>query len=238
MRAGSRAGVTGTAGTASAAAPAAAAPAAAAPAANIVTTAASSEPVMDPLTARLRGIPSDAWAAPSARPAPVEEVETQPAVTPAPSKTPRLAVLAFVVVVLAAAIGWSLWPRGAAPSSGPGAPAAPAPAATAPAAVPTPPPQAPPPATPAVAAPAAVPSAEVITTRTVWLRVIVDGERVLERQLPADTRVPLTAQKTIVIRTGDAGAVRVSIAGQDQGPIGKDGQVVNRSFTMPAKAER
>jgi hypothetical protein len=44
--------------------------------------------------------------------------------------------------------------------------------------------------------------------------------------------VPLKAAKTIVIRTGDAGAVRLSIAGQDQGILGRDGEVVTRTFTV------
>jgi hypothetical protein len=62
--------------------------------------------------------------------------------------------------------------------------------------------------------------------------VIADGERVVERELPADARVPLKAARTIVIRTGDAGAVRLSIAGQDQGILGRDGEVVTRTFTV------
>jgi hypothetical protein len=62
--------------------------------------------------------------------------------------------------------------------------------------------------------------------------VIADGERVVERELPADARVPLKAAKTIVIRTGDAGAVRLSIGGQDQGILGRDGEVVTRTFTV------
>jgi cytoskeleton protein RodZ len=63
--------------------------------------------------------------------------------------------------------------------------------------------------------------------------VLVDGERVLEREVPADTRVPLAAQKTILIRTGDAGAVRLSILGEDQGFLGREGEVLTRSFTVP-----
>jgi hypothetical protein len=194
----------------------------------------ASEPMMDALTARLRGIPSDAWATPSVTSSVTEESNETPAESATPPRRSRVAVLAALVVVLVAVLGWTLWPRAAAPT-GSDQPATTA----APAAIPAPPPSAPPPPAPAAAAPVVeVPAAEVTTTRAVWLRVIVDGERVLERQLPADTRVPLKAEKTIVIRTGDAGAVRVSIGGQDQGPLGKDGQVVNRSFTVPPKAER
>jgi uncharacterized protein DUF4115 len=79
---------------------------------------------------------------------------------------------------------------------------------------------------------------ELTTVRRVWIRVIVDGERVLEREVPAGTRVPLEARTTIVIRTGDAGAVRLSIAGQDQGVLGGAGEVVTRTFTVPAAPAR
>jgi hypothetical protein len=74
--------------------------------------------------------------------------------------------------------------------------------------------------------------AEIVTTRRVWMRVLVDGERVLEREVPADRRVPLSPQYTIVIRTGDAGAVRLSIRGEDQGFLGREGEVLTRSFTV------
>ena len=76
---------------------------------------------------------------------------------------------------------------------------------------------------------------ELTTTRHVWVRVIADGERVLERELPAGSRIPITAQKTIVIRTGDAGAVTLTIAGEDQGTLGREGQVVTRTFTVPER---
>lgn len=79
---------------------------------------------------------------------------------------------------------------------------------------------------------------EITTLRPVWVRVIADGERVVERELPADARIPFTAEKTIVIRTGDAGAVRLTIRGEDQGVLGRDGEVVTRSFTVPAAPPR
>jgi hypothetical protein len=80
--------------------------------------------------------------------------------------------------------------------------------------------------------PSAASISELRTTGAVWVRVIADGERVVERELPANTRVPLTAQKTIVIRAGNAGAVRVTLAGRDQGPLGPEGTVVTRTFSV------
>lgn len=107
----------------------------------------------------------------------------------------------------------------------------PSPSALPPSATPT---RAAPPEPPASApAEAPAPRTELTTIRRVWMRVLVDGERVLEREVPADTHVPLTAEKTIVVRTGDAGAVRLSIRGRDQGFLGREGEVVTRTFTVP-----
>jgi hypothetical protein len=99
-------------------------------------------------------------------------------------------------------------------------------------------PQAPPPA-PAASSPQADPSAaqrltgQLTTVRPVWVRVLVDGERTIERELPSGRSIPLSARQTIAIRAGDAGAVRVTIDGKDHGPLGPDGAVANRTFTKP-----
>ena len=120
------------------------------------------------------------------------------------------------MVLLAGGVWWSR--RGSAPESPTVDQGPPAPATT-----PT-----------SVPAPATSPTSEsaITTTRTVWVRVTADGERVIERELPANARVPLKAQKTIVLRTGDAGAVRVLINGEDQGPLGGNGEVVTRTFSV------
>ena len=73
--------------------------------------------------------------------------------------------------------------------------------------------------------------AEVTTIRRVWMRVTVDGERVVEREVAEGTKIPLNGSQ-IVIRAGDAGAVRVSIAGKDQGVFGPAGQAATRTFTV------
>lgn len=75
---------------------------------------------------------------------------------------------------------------------------------------------------------------ELTTLRRVWVRVVVDGERLLERELPAGETVPLSPRETIVLRAGDAGAVRLAIAGKDQGPLGEEGRAVTRSFDVTA----
>ena len=71
------------------------------------------------------------------------------------------------------------------------------------------------------------------TTRAVWVRIIADGEPVVERELPANTRLPFVAREKIVIRTGNAGAVRLTIGGIDQGALGDFGEVITRRFDVP-----
>lgn len=75
--------------------------------------------------------------------------------------------------------------------------------------------------------------AELVAMRGVWVRAIVDGVRVVERELRPDERVPLRAGRTVVIRAGDAGAVRLYINGQDRGVLGADGIVVTRTYNAP-----
>jgi hypothetical protein len=83
--------------------------------------------------------------------------------------------------------------------------------------------------------PAPAPPAEVRTVRTVWVRVMVDGTKEVERELEANAVVPLPAGRTYVIRAGDAGAVRFLLDGQDQGPLGRDGIVATRTFSAPVR---
>lgn len=90
--------------------------------------------------------------------------------------------------------------------------------------------------TPPVVAPAPAPAAplaaEIVTVRRVWIRVLVNGARHIERELDAGVRVPIETPGQLVIRAGDAGAVRVLIAGVDQGLLGRDGVAVTRTFTV------
>jgi hypothetical protein len=44
--------------------------------------------------------------------------------------------------------------------------------------------------------------------------------------------MPLNATAQVVIRAGDAGAVRVAIGGKDQGPLGPAGQPATRTFAV------
>jgi hypothetical protein len=75
---------------------------------------------------------------------------------------------------------------------------------------------------------------ELITLRPVWTRVVVDGQKTIERELPKDSRIPVGADRAIAIRAGDAGAIRVTVNGKDQGVLGRDGQIAARTWTAPA----
>ena len=89
---------------------------------------------------------------------------------------------------------------------------------------------------PAPSVSAAAPlSGELTAVRRVWVRIITDGNRI-ERELPAGTVVPLRAQRTLTLRIGDAGAVKVTIGHRDQGALGRDGEVVMRTFTAQTPA--
>lgn len=74
-------------------------------------------------------------------------------------------------------------------------------------------------------------AAELTTQRRVWVRVLVDGKRIIERELPPATRIPLQADREIVIRAGDAGALHMIVNGVDRGTLGKDSEIVTRTFT-------
>lgn len=157
---------------------------------------------------------------------------------PAPRSSRRIppaaGLLAVLVVGAAVFLVWRARSRDTGAATGPAAtPTAvaqpqPQPAAATPVAPPG----------PAAAAAPPPPAAEVSTVRKVWVRVMVDGQQVIERELPADARIPLTPTSRVVVRAGDAGAVRVSIGGKDQGPVGRDGEVATRAFTVATPAVR
>jgi hypothetical protein len=72
---------------------------------------------------------------------------------------------------------------------------------------------------------------ELRTVRESWLRVVVDGERRLERLVPVGESILLEADGTVVVRAGDAGGVTVSINGSPHEVMGRDGRVADRTYT-------
>jgi hypothetical protein len=127
-------------------------------------------------------------------------------------------------------VSWLWGGSGNGPDATPGdsrpaaAPAAQSPPATAPA-QPTP---------VASTGPARALNVVLMTSRPVWTRVTVDDRKVIEREIPGGQTIPLGADRAIVIRAGDAGAIRVIVDGKDSGVLGRDGQIALRTFTAPA----
>lgn len=94
-------------------------------------------------------------------------------------------------------------------------------------------PAADPDSTPAV--PARPLEIRITTERPVWMRVIVDGARRVEREVAANQTLTFGADRAIVLRVGDAGGVRLSVNGVDQGRLGRDGQIAVRTITPPGR---
>jgi len=145
----------------------------------------------------------------------------------------RLGVVAGGIVVLATAgvlvtRSWQATPAG----SGAQTPPAPQPA------VRVPPSVVPPPGQKSGPVDSSAPRTEITALRRVWVRVVVDGQSEVERELQPQDRVPLRPGRTSVIRAGDAGAIRLTINGKDQGPLGDDGEVLTRTVKVPASPDR
>ncbi len=71
----------------------------------------------------------------------------------------------------------------------------------------------------------------VVTARS-WIRVTTpEGKRLYEKTALPGTE--LTFPLPVVVKTGNAGGVRVYLGGEDRGPLGRAGQVVTRRFEAP-----
>jgi cytoskeleton protein RodZ len=79
-------------------------------------------------------------------------------------------------------------------------------------------------------APAAPVSIGLVAEGRSWLRATVDGELVFEGTVPAGTTKTFTGEEQIDIVIGNAGAMKLSINGQDRGPAGRPGEVYRASF--------
>ena len=93
------------------------------------------------------------------------------------------------------------------------------------------------PTTPEKAAPAAdtKPSAPVTLTfsvsRPCWVTARVDGQRTIYKIVAPGESPALEAQREIIVRFGDAGAVQATINGRQSGPLGADGAVKDLKVT-------
>ena len=194
-------------------------------------------------TAQFQALPAaDAPPEPSAipvQPSPWDDIQPAKAaaddgtfpVATTTARGTRTFVVAFALVGLAVVAGTLWWMAqsrdagsGAAPlaTSQPSAPPnAPAETATTAAA----PPAAEPPAPPA-------PSLSVDVQRQAWIRLVQDGRVVVERLAQPGDTFRITDARQVSIRSGDAGAVLISINGGEAMPLGRDGQVLTRTIVL------
>jgi hypothetical protein len=85
-----------------------------------------------------------------------------------------------------------------------------------------------------LAAPTQSESGLVITLsarRQCWIRSVIDGRQRLERLLQANDTIMMHARDTVLLRVGDAGAVRLLINNREAKPLGADGEVISRLVT-------
>ena len=61
---------------------------------------------------------------------------------------------------------------------------------------------------------------------------VVDGETAIQRQLAAGERHMLEVRRELVLTAGDAGALMLTLNGEDARPLGKAGQVVTTRVTL------
>ena len=81
-------------------------------------------------------------------------------------------------------------------------------------------------------APADVLSVNLLTTRECWVVATADGVKAIRRLLQPGERLTLEIRRELVLTTGDAGAIRLTLNGADARPLGADGQVVTTTFSL------
>ena len=64
-----------------------------------------------------------------------------------------------------------------------------------------------------------------------WIRATVDGKRTLERLVQRGERATFHARREVVLRTGNAGAVSLTINGLVAKPLGRQGEVATTQIT-------
>jgi hypothetical protein len=74
--------------------------------------------------------------------------------------------------------------------------------------------------------------AELLFTDTSWVQVATDGVRQFQGELSAGTYRSWYAEERLELRIGNAGAVNVTINGQNQGTLGAPGEVIDRVFEI------
>jgi cytoskeleton protein RodZ len=77
-------------------------------------------------------------------------------------------------------------------------------------------------------------SVAVVATDRSWVRTVADGVTVYEGFLSPGDRQVWQAHRQLTIRVGNAGAIDVTVNGQNIGQLGRAGDVVEKTFTAAA----
>jgi cytoskeletal protein RodZ len=72
---------------------------------------------------------------------------------------------------------------------------------------------------------------ELVMLERAWLQVHVDGEKVFEGVFDEGTKITWSGEESVAVRCNNAGGVEVILNGQNLGPLGKRGQVVDQEWT-------
>ncbi len=65
-----------------------------------------------------------------------------------------------------------------------------------------------------------------------WLMVMVDGEKTLEKIIPAGEKLEYEGKEKIYIKAGNAGGLKLTLNGSDIEPLGAKGEVAEKEFTL------
>lgn len=87
------------------------------------------------------------------------------------------------------------------------------------------------PTSPIVLAPGATIHLSIQVEKRSWLQVVVDGEQQLNRRVLPGEDLEFQGTREVQVTAGNAGGVRVIFNGQDQGLLGRTGELVTRLWT-------
>ncbi|MBW4698030.1 MAG: DUF4115 domain-containing protein [Aphanocapsa lilacina HA4352-LM1] len=71
---------------------------------------------------------------------------------------------------------------------------------------------------------------QLAMTQASWVRVIADGRKAFEGELPVGAKRDWRAEKQFTVRAGNAGGVLITLNDRSLGQLGKSGEVVERVF--------
>ena len=116
------------------------------------------------------------------------------------------------------------------PPESPANPSQPAPPSPAPAPAPTPSSVPAPPASPSQRTASAPLVLLIEAVEPSWVHATIDGAETKEALLQPNDKVQWEAKEKFVLTVGNAGGVRVSLDGQDLGPLGPSGRVIKKEI--------